>query len=333
MFKVGIVGCGGVGSMHASCYEALEGVKLAAVASTDEQQLKEIGEKYKIKTYFSAKELIFDPELDIIDICLPTFLHTEYAIMAMEAGKNVFIEKPVCLTPEEADKLLDAQKRTGAKVQVGHVVRFWDEYVWLKNAVENKTYGNLISVNFTRLSPLPAWSWNNWFNDHTKSGSMALDMHIHDTDFIRYMMNAEPDSFKTFVTRTKAGVIDYISTSYNFGDVLISAEACWAMPGNFPFKCAFTARFEDATAVFDTDTLTVYKFDGSTEHPEMKNNLGSSADTGINVSNLGPYYNELKYFIDKLSANEPIEVASLEEAAASLKLVLNEIQSVGGVKI
>ncbi|MBR2181708.1 MAG: Gfo/Idh/MocA family oxidoreductase, partial [Oscillospiraceae bacterium] len=109
MFKVGIVGCGGVGSMHASCYEALEGVKLAAVASTDEQQLKEIGEKYKIKTYFSAKELIFDPELDIIDICLPTFLHTEYAIMAMEAGKNVFIEKPVCLTPEEADKLLDAQ--------------------------------------------------------------------------------------------------------------------------------------------------------------------------------------------------------------------------------
>ncbi|MBR3576780.1 MAG: Gfo/Idh/MocA family oxidoreductase, partial [Clostridia bacterium] len=62
--------------------------------------------------------MIFDPELDIIDICLPTFLHTEYAIMAMEAGKNVFIEKPVCLTPEEADKLLDAQKRTGAKVQV-----------------------------------------------------------------------------------------------------------------------------------------------------------------------------------------------------------------------
>ena len=59
----------------------------------------------------------------------------------------------------------------------------------------------------------------------------------------------------------------------------------------------------------------------------------SGADTGINVSNLGPYYNELKYFIDKLSANEPIEVASLEEATTSLNLVLSEIQSVGGVKI
>ncbi len=333
MFKVGIIGCGGMGNMHATCYEAIDGVQLAAVAATDEAQLKEMGEKYKIKTYFSAEELIFDSELDIIDICVPTFLHVEYAIKAMEAGKIVFIEKPLCLTAEDADRLLDAQKRTGAKVQVGHVVRFWDEYVWLKDAVKNKTYGNLISVNFTRLSPLPAWSWNDWFNDHTKSGSMALDMHIHDTDFIRYMMNAEPDDFKTFVTRTKAGVIDYIATSYTFGDVFVSAEACWAMPGNFPFKCAFTARFEDATAVFDTDKLAVYKFDGTEEHPEMKNEFVSDSDTGINVSNLGPYYNELKYFIERLSKGEPIETASLNEASTSLKLVLNEIQSVGGVKI
>ena len=333
MFKVGIIGCGGMGNMHATCYEAIDGVELVAVASTNEDQLQKMQEEYKVKTYFSAEELILDSELDIIDICLPTFLHVEYAIKAMEAGKIVFIEKPLCLTAEDADLLLETQKRTGAKVQVGHVVRFWDEYVWLKNAVENKIYGNLISVNFTRLSPLPAWSWNDWFNDHTKSGSMALDMHIHDTDFIRYMMNAEPDNFKTNVTRTKAGVIDYISTSYNFGDVLISAEACWAMPGNFPFKCAFTARFDDATVVFDTDTLNVYKFDGTHEQPEMTNDFDSGSDTGINVSNLGPYYNELKYFIDKLSKNEPIETASLNEAATSLKLVLSEIQSVGGVKI
>ena len=334
MLKVGLIGCGGMGTNHSACYSALnETVKVVAVADVRREKAEEIAKKFGAEIYLSGKELINNADVDFVDICLPTYLHTEHAVMAMEKGLNVFIEKPICLNLEEAKLLLETEKKTGAKVQVGHVIRFWAEYVWLKKVAESKKYGNIISAVFTRLSPNPKWSWENWFNDEKKSGTMALDLHVHDVDFIRYLMG-EPDSIQASATRDAKGVIQQIFTTYKYGDVVITAEGCWDYPDNFPFSMGYRVKFEKATAIFNSKSqpLVVYLENGEKIEPEIQKEFEQESDMGLNISELGAYYDELKYYTDRLISGEPLEIAPLSEAVKSAELVFKEIELVGGVK-
>ena len=104
------------------------------------------------------------------------------------------MKKPVALTKEEGELLLATQKETGAKAQVGQVVRICDEYVWLKEAADKKEYGEIRTAVFRRLSAPATWAWEGWLDDAARSGSMALDLHVHDVDFMRYLMG-EPENF------------------------------------------------------------------------------------------------------------------------------------------
>ena len=142
MIKVGLIGCGFMGGMHAACYAALAelGVKVVAVADVRPDYAQKLaGEDTAI--YATGMELIANADVDVVDICLPTHLHTAHAVAAMKAGKHVFVEKPVCFNDDEMDLLLNTEKETGVKVQVGQVIRQWTEYVWLKQTVDSGIYG------------------------------------------------------------------------------------------------------------------------------------------------------------------------------------------------
>jgi len=335
MIKVGLIGCGGMGNVHAECYNAMgENVKLAAVADLVSEKREQAAKKYGCDTYESGEELIQNADVDMVDICLPTYLHTPHALMAMNKGLHVFVEKPVCLNEEEATLLLETEKQTGVKVQVGQVIRFWDEYKWLKAAVNTKQYGELISGVFTRLSPNPKWSWENWYNNPEKSGSMALDLHVHDVDFIRYILG-EPKKVTSNATRNAEGVLQQIFTTYQYEKAIVTAEGCWDYPENFPFAMAYRVKFEKATAIYDstaTPSLVVYKQEDGKIIPELQKDFEQDVDMGLNVSSLGAYYNELKYFTDRLQNDEQPEIAPLSEAIASARLAWSEIKTAGGVK-
>lgn len=334
MLKVGLIGCGGMGTTHANCYGALkETVELAAVADLDPTKANAVSEKFGGKIYASGEELIQNADVDMIDICLPTFLHARHAIWAMEKGRHVFMEKPVCLNMEEAKLLLETLKKTGVKMQIGQVIRFWDEYVWLKKAVDEGTYGKLLSGVFTRLSANPRWSWENWYNDPERSGSMATDLHIHDVDFVRYLMGGEPDEVFSRATRSADGVIQQLFTTYQYGDVVITSEGCWDYPDGFPFQMQFRVKLEKATVVYNESGLTVYLENGEKITPEIEPEFAQDEDVGINISSLGAYYNELKYFTSRLISGDPLEIAPLEEAVKSLELDIQEMELAGGVKI
>ena len=332
MLKVGLIGCGGIGSLHAECWLAMGGrVKLAAIADITDGKADKFAEKSGAKVYKTGMELIEDADVDIIDICLPTYLHTEHAVKAMEVCKNVFIEKPICLNEREAKLLLDTQAKTGARIQVGQVIRFWDEYVWLKKAIDNNDYGKVVSAGFTRLSENPVWSWNNWYNDPDLSGTMALDLHVHDVDFIRYMMGGEPDRVMSAATRNDKGVIQHIHTIYTYGSAVITSEGCWDLPHGYPFTMIFRAKLEKATVEFDTEgRLTVYLHTGEKFNPELKKAFQAESEAGINVSDLGAYYNELVYFVDTVEGKETAEIAPLSEAIKSAELAWKEIGIAGG---
>ena len=184
MLKVGLIGAGFMGAMHANCYKALEGVELVAIADVREEKAKALAEGTNAKIYGDGEDLIANADVDVIDICLPTFIHAKYALLAMDKVKYVFVEKPVTLTSEESDMLLKKQEETGAYIQVGQVIRFWDEYVALKDIIESEKYGKVINANFRRISPIPTWGWQDWLLKAELSGGAAQDLHIHDIDYV-----------------------------------------------------------------------------------------------------------------------------------------------------
>ena len=331
MLKIGLIGCGFMGGMHSACYNAIEGAKIVAVADIRKEKAEEVAKVHGAEIFADGEDLIKNADVDVIDICLPTYLHTQHAVLAMKAGRNVFIEKPVCLTNEEGKLLLETQKETGAKVQVGQVIRMWDEYVWLKEVIDNKEYGKICSAVFKRLSSFPTWGWENWLHVAEKSGSMAQDLHIHDVDYMRYVMG-EPDSFSASAVRDESGMIQQIFTTFKYGDAAVTVEGCWDYPADFPFDAGYRVKFEKATVVFDKDGITVYYKDGGQLKPELKPAFEAENDIGGNLSSLGGYYNELKYFVDRLNAGQPLEIAPLCEGVKSVELVLKEIESVGGAQ-
>ncbi len=331
MFKVGLVGCGGMGSFHAKCYEALkEQAEVVAIADLDRIKAEATAKNTNAVIYTSAEELFNNADVDIVDICLPTFLHAEYAKKAMEKGWDVFLEKPVCLNLEEAEMLLEVEKKTGRKIQIGQVVRFMDEYVWLKNIVDNNTYGKVLSGVFYRLSQNVIWGWNDWFQKPELSGAVALDLHIHDVDYVRYLLGEPDEVCSTHATRKSDGSLQQMFATYRYGDAIISLEACWDYPDCFPFQSGFRVKLEKATVVLNNGKLTVYPIDGEPFDPEIIPAFVGEVE-GINISSLGGYYNELKHFLDTIKNDEAVTIAPLSEAVASLKLDFKEVELAGGM--
>lgn len=320
MIKVGLIGCGFMGNMHANCYKNIDGVKLVAVADVRKEKAEEIADGAEI--YADGLDLINNANVDIIDICLPTYLHAEYALKAMEKVKYLFVEKPVALTNAQAEEMLKKASEMGCNVQVGQVIRFWDEYVELKKIIESGAYGKVINANFRRISPRPTWGWNNWLLDTALSGGAAQDLHVHDSDYVLSVFG-EPKSFSS-VKNVFGEKNSYINTIMQYQDFVVGVEGTWDLPENHPFEATFRVVFEKATVENAGGKFLCYTNEGVKEIKIEKKDL-SGGYKGGNISDLGGYYNELVYFTDRAKANEKIEKATLKDASQSLAFVLSEI--------
>ncbi|MBR1867500.1 MAG: Gfo/Idh/MocA family oxidoreductase [Clostridia bacterium] len=322
MIKVGLIGCGFMGAMHANCYKNIDGVEVVAYSDVRREKAEELANGGNAKIYGDGKDLIEHADVDIIDICLPTFLHAEYALLAMDKVKYLFVEKPVALTNEEAEKMLEKAEKTGSNVQVGQVIRFWDEYVELKKIVESGVYGKVINANFRRLSPRPAWGWKDWLLDDKLSGGAAQDLHVHDADYVLSLFGT-PE--KIYSVKNLSGEKNsYINTLMIYKDFVVTTEGTWDLPSMRPFEASFRVVFEKATVENAGGKFSLYTNDKAEEIKIEKRRLSGGVEGG-NISDLGGYYNELVYFTNKAKAKEKVEKATLKEAANSLKFVLGEI--------
>ncbi|GAA3400877.1 Gfo/Idh/MocA family protein [Paenibacillus hodogayensis] len=329
MIKIGLIGAGFMGSMHASCYEALAGTgefRVAAVADDDADKAAKLAAKFGAKVYPSAEALLQEADVNTIDICLPTFLHFGIASAAMRKGYNVFVEKPVCLNESEAEQLLALQRETKTQVMVGQCIRFWPEYIELKRLADENVYGRILSGVFKRISPKPGWAWQQWLHEPEKSGSAALDLHVHDVDFVRSLLG-EPERLSA-ETVTRNGTNGHIFSLYRYGDAVISLEGGWEYPETFPFEMAYRVSFEKATVVFSsasTPSLRIYENGGAILEPQLETLANSAAEGGGNIASLGGYYNELNYFLTCLTSGQPIGNSTLQDGCDSLRLTLREI--------
>ena len=329
--KAGVIGCGGMGVTHYLSLKALTetmDLEVTALADCQEEALKKAADHFpEAKTYRDGMELLEKEQLDMVHICLPSHLHADNAVAAMEKGMNVLVEKPLCLSAEDAERILEAEKRTGVKAMIGQVVRFFEEYRYLKEVYETKKYGKLKSIVMRRLGGDVTWGYGDWFHDEKKSGSVVLDLHVHDIDFLRYLLG-EPESFSVKAAAFENGMINQIITTYEFDGAFAVAEGLWDVSPGLPFQASYRACFEEGTVIFDgtqTPSVRVYKKDGTTETPDLRPEYNEESDAaGINISNLGPYYTETRYFAECVRDGKAVETAPLAEGAKSVELALRE---------
>ncbi len=321
MLKVGLIGCGFMGTMHANCYKNLEGVTLAAVADIRRDKAEEIAAGTEAVIYADGKELIAAADVDIIDICLPTYMHAEYAVAAMDKVKYLFVEKPVALTVSESEMMLKKQQETGCQVQIGQVIRFWDEYVALRDIVNSGKYGKVVNANFRRISPTPTWGWNDWLRNPALSGGAGQDLHIHDVDYVLSLFG-EPNTLYSVKSVLGEGN-GYVNTLMKYDEAVVTVEGTWTLPSSHPFSATFRVVFENAVVENDGKFM-LYTEEGAEEIKIEKKQLALSGGTQGNISDLGGYFNELYYFAECAKAGKPITQATLADGAASLKFLLEK---------
>ena len=324
--KVALVGCGFMGRMHAQVYGILSNVNLKICFSKHGESAKSVAHSSGAVAADTFEAILADDEITVVDICLPTDLHAEFAIRAMEAGKHVICEKPMAIDLASANRMLAASKSTGKQLMIAQCIRFWPEYNRLKQICVGGSLGVLTSLQLTRFGAFPAWSSEGWIGLEARSGGCALDMHIHDVDFACDLLG-KPGEMQAMGVRDERGV-SHIFSIARFGDTLVQMEGGWDLPASAPFRMSFRAVFENGLVLFDQGPLTIYS---SSEPPLVVSDLPSmpTAETGGNISDLGGYFYELEYFYECLEQGIPLTRATPESSRDSLAVALMSIHKVG----
>lgn len=331
MQSILLVGLGFMGTMHAQIYAQLKTTRLVGVVDLDTQKasaaLESLG--MPVPVYPSLTEALLAVDATVVDICLPTDLHAEFALEVIRAGKHVFCEKPFALTVADAKKVHHAAVRRKVAVQVGQCIRFWPEYMALERFLKSGKAGRLLSLSLQRRAGRPTYSSGDWLNDDRRSGGAALDLHIHDTDFIHHLLG-KPAAVTSVGTKDSTGW-SHIFTTYHFKAIAVTAEGGWNYPVNWGFQMAFQAVFENGAVEYDSctsPTLTATIDKGQKKPLPFKTPGAGESKTGAgNLSSLGGYFNELATFIDCLEKDQHPTIATASQATRSLATTLIEIES------
>jgi len=330
MLKVGLIGIGFMGRGHLDNYIRLDSegapVKLAAICDIDKEKFEgkfikgniDVGnDQYdfsKYNLYTDIDEMLEKEDLDYVDIALPTYLHAQITINALNKGLHVLCEKPMALHSKDCKAMIDAAEKNHKKLMIGHCLRFWPEYECLKEYVKIGMFGNVVGGYFYRGGSTPKWSYENWLIRKEKSGGALMDQHIHDVDTINWLFG-KPVSVSTLGKNVIEGSgYDIVSTNYVYEDrKVINAQDDWTLNGDYGFQMSFRVNFEKGSLEYEKGVLKIRPHDAKEFVPEL------SKDTG--------YYREIKYFMESIINDSPILIALPTGAMETIQIAEAEIES------
>ena len=165
MLKVALVGVGGISGAHIPAWESMDDAELVAICDIRPERMENYPDK---RHYTDFDEMLEKEDVDILDICLPTFLHADFAVKAMEKGINVICEKPISLKREDVQRVYSTAKNNNVCFMIAQVLRFWPEYEVVKSIYDSGKYGKLLSASMRRLGGIPKWSWDDWMRDEKR---------------------------------------------------------------------------------------------------------------------------------------------------------------------
>lgn len=262
MVRIAILGMGFMGLTHYKAYQQIDGAQVTVIASRSPKKAAgdmagvagniggDLPEQLPMDQMHGTTDLheaIRRDDVDVVDICLPTPLHRDYVLAALEAGKHVVCEKPLGATVAAAEPIVAAAEQANTFFMPAMCMRFWPAWQWMKQAHDEQTFGPLRSATFMRNTVAP----EGWFRDGEASGGAAMDLHIHDTDYIHWLLGT-PTAVTSQGYPGATGKIDHIATFYHYDDVpLVYAEASWTLAPGSGFICRAQVNFEQATCLFD----------------------------------------------------------------------------------
>lgn len=314
--NIGILGTG-FGAYHASVLKKMEGVERIIVFGRNEEKLGKLKEALGVEITMSIGEIINDPALDVVDICLPSALHKTYAVEALKSGKHVFCETPVALEVEDAQIMLDAEQLYGRRILVNQFIKFDYAYEYLYEAVREAKYGKLLHVNLRRETA-PIWG-------DLGLSAIAASLAIHELDYIGWLLEApEPSAVWGISGGTDGQAL--VQASFHQPDVSANIMVSSQMPMSYPFTISYEAYFEQAKLVFQESSypngdleasLTRYTSNGKESIPLVPND---------------PYEKTLRAALHCLQSGTD-SILSMQHAFASLQLAAKLTTSLQKSKI
>lgn len=188
--RVGLLGCGRIAEIaHLPAYRTLRKAQLAAVADASIDRARSLAERFRVGAYFSdPMRIMEDKDIEAVDICLPTSLHSKFIMLALESGKHVFCEKPMGLSTKEADTIISKAEKSGLRLMVGYNHRFEAPFERIKEMVDSGLLGNLISMEFkyAKYGEPERYRPPSWRGDPEKGGGVLMDFGCHKIDLMKW---------------------------------------------------------------------------------------------------------------------------------------------------
>ena len=316
-----------MGSTHLKAWKKIPGAQLVAVASNVEKQLtgdlSDIqgnlggpGEKWDfsaVKKYRDCLEAVRDPDVEAVDICLPTYQHAEVTTAALRAGKHVLVEKPMALDGAAADQMIGEASRSGRILMVAQVLRFLPCYAASRDMLVSGSLGQVRSAIFRRRCSAPAWGA--WIADPKASGGGVFDLLIHDVDFCLHTFGV-PAAVSARGYEDMPHGVDWILGQFEYPGIgTVAVTGGWHHPKAFPFSMEYTIVADGGTLEFDSAgvPLTLYGADGEAHK--------------VAAPEVDGYEQEIRYFVECVSEGKAPARCLPEESSSAVKVALLMVES------
>ena len=333
MVRVVVLGAGFMGSTHARAYAAMPDADVAAVFAPSPDRGEPLAQEIGSRWTTDLQALLADPSIEAVDICLPTPQHREVAEAALAAGKHVLLEKPIALSLEDAQALVQANEETDRIFMIAHVLRFWPEYVEIGRRVATGELGAPRSGFASRRQPFPAWSA--LFSRSDLTGGAVIDMMIHDYDALNWVFGAPRAA-------TARGILNPLSGGFDQVQVLIDFETGASalvdggmmMPESYPFSSRLEVLCEEGAMEY------AFRAGGrSVEMGAGVNELTLFPNEGeplrLAPAQVDPYAAECAYFVDSILQGSRADRATPADALRALAVSLAARESLerGGERV
>ena len=261
MVKVGIIGCGKIAQVrHIPEYLDNPNAKLTGLYDLNLQRAKELAEKYDCKFYESVEEMLADPEIDAVSVCVANHVHAEITIAALKAGKHVLCEKPMATKLKDCQMMVDTAEQMSKKLMIGQNQRFAKAHAEAKKLIERGDIGSVLTFKTTFGHGGPeTWSVDagpqNWFFDKKRAamGAMA-DLGVHKTDLIQYLLNDTVEE-----TTAKVTTLDKKDSNGNLIGVDDNAICIYKMKsgiiGTMTASWTYYGEEDNSTIIYGTEGM------------------------------------------------------------------------------
>ena len=261
MVKVGIIGCGKIAQVrHIPEYLDNPNAKLTGLYDLNLQRAKDLAEKYDCKFYESIEEMLADPEIDAVSVCVANHVHAEITIAALKAGKHVLCEKPMATKLKDCQMMVDTAEQMSKKLMIGQNQRFAKAHAEAKKLIERGDIGSVLTFKTTFGHGGPeTWSVDagpqNWFFDKKRAamGAMA-DLGVHKTDLIQYLLNDTVEE-----TTAKVTTLDKKDSNGNLIGVDDNAICIYKMKsgiiGTMTASWTYYGEEDNSTIIYGTEGM------------------------------------------------------------------------------